>query len=179
MNAQKTTPIALTARQQIEEIMRAAFPPERDRKSSMYMAGVRSVLMQRLLQQQDLRLIASECPHHLGTMAADAWLAGRTEGKVIARRLGLVKRLAPGVRPAAKICRRLHAAAPDLLKLVQAIQAEVDDYSATPRLSAHSYLPPSLLASLRFLIVRAGGRLAPTKIHSTQSCAPMEADNAV
>lgn len=177
MSAQTTNQLNVIAERQIELIMRDAFPPERDRKSAMYRCGCRSVLIQRLIDPQEVPPSTTECPHHLGTMAADAWLAGRAEGKEIARRLGLVKRLAPGVRPVAKICRRLHAAAPDLLELVQAIQAEVDDYSATPRISADSYLPPSLLAKIRFVIVRAGGRLAPTRIDSTQPAAPLEHDD--
>ncbi len=165
-------------RKRVNQIMADAFPPHREPKSPTYLVGVRSVLLQRLSELEEGLPISVPCPYPLGTTAADAWLAGRSEGKEIARGLGLLKRLAAGVQPAAKLCRRLHAAAPDLLDLVQAIQAEVDDDVDTPRISADSYLPPSLRAALRLVIVQAGGRLAPTTINPPPLAVPRETHDA-
>lgn len=151
------------ALERVKQIMREAFPLVRPRKSAVYLAGARSVLMQRLIPAEQLLSYAVDCPKHLGLVAVDAWEAGRHEGKQIAKQVGLQKRLAPGVAlPASEISNRLRNSALALLEVAQAIQAEVDNDVAGMRLSADSYLPPSLRTHLRFVIVRAGGRLAKT-----------------
>ena len=165
------------ALERVKQIMRQAFPLVRQRKSAMYLAGARSVLMQRLIPAEQLLSCAVECPRHLGLVAVDAWEAGRREGKQIAKEVGLPKPLAPGVAlPPSEISNRLRNSALALLEVAQAIQAEVDDDVAGMRLSADSYLPPSLRTQLRFVIVRAGGRLAKTIRQTNPEGFPGDAD---
>jgi hypothetical protein len=72
-----------------DALMADAFPAHRSVKSTQYIAGVRAVLMNRLSGKP------MEMPYRPGTASADAWEAGKAEGKVISKQASLKKMEAP------------------------------------------------------------------------------------
>ena len=69
-----------------DALMADAFPVNRAVKSQQYIHGVRAVLLNRLAG------IPIEMPYWPGTASADAWDAGKAEGKLIAKQASLKKR---------------------------------------------------------------------------------------
>lgn len=69
-----------------DALMADAFPVHRAVKSQQYIHGVRAVLLNRLAG------IPIEMPYRPGTASADAWDAGKAEGKLIAKQASLKKR---------------------------------------------------------------------------------------
>jgi hypothetical protein len=69
------------AKYTVDELMKRAFDVPRDPRSAEYKAGVRSILTLRLGG------VAKPFPYRLGTVEADAYLAGQDEGNRIWRTL--------------------------------------------------------------------------------------------
>jgi hypothetical protein len=65
----------------VDELMAEAFPPGRDPHSAEYIAGVRSILENRI------EGVAITLHYQVGSAQADAYVAGQQEGKAIWREL--------------------------------------------------------------------------------------------
>jgi hypothetical protein len=68
-----------------DALLADAFPVNRAVKSVQYITGARAVLMNRLAGKP------MEMPYRPGTASADAWEAGKAEGKCIAKKASLSK----------------------------------------------------------------------------------------
>jgi len=68
-----------------DALLADAFPVNRAVKSTQYITGARAVLLNRLAGKP------LEMPYRPGTASADAWEAGKAEGKLIAKQASLKK----------------------------------------------------------------------------------------
>lgn len=135
----------MTVEQVIQNLMADAFPPGRRAYSMIYRHGVESILEDRLHRTRKL----PELDLRPGGVAFDAYMAGRQEGKEIARRAGLSKTLAQGVSPV-RVPKQV------MLDLLTRIASEVGLVSFTAPISADSHLPAPLVDYLRTVIEHAG-----------------------